>query len=210
MADVFSGLGTARSEFETIDFDSVEQILLDYGKAFQSMAAGQLRRANKVSSGALADSIAFTTKSTKNGYELNIEVLDYYKFVDQGVQGTGPGNKNSRSEYKYRNKMPPIKEIMKWITREALTARAEDQNRNLSGRQNRARAVGVAAKRIKPQTLAFLIARKIKRVGLPYTGFWERSFEKTFKDLDVKLAEATGLSIVTNFDNLIKEIKKKK
>ncbi len=88
MADALAGLGTSRSEFETIDFDSVEQILLDYGKAFQSMAAGQLRRANKVSTGALSDSIAFTTKRTKNGYELNIEVLDYYKFIDQGVKGT--------------------------------------------------------------------------------------------------------------------------
>jgi hypothetical protein len=210
MADALAGLGTSRSEFETIDFDSVEQILLDYGKAFQSMAAGQLRRANKVSSGALADSIAFTTKRTANGYELNIEVLDYYKFVDQGVRGTGPGNKNNKSPYKYSDKMPPISEIMKWIKREGLTAKAEDQKRNLSGRQKKARAVGAAAKRIKPQSLAFLIARKIKRRGLPYTGFWERSFEKTFQDLDVKLAEATGLSIVTNFENLIKEIKSKK
>lgn len=210
MADVLAGLGTSRSEFETIDFDSVEQILLDYGKAFQSMAAGQLRRANKVSSGALADSIAFTTKRTANGYELNIEVLDYYKFVDQGVRGTGPRNRNNKSPYKYSDKMPPISEIMKWIKREGLTAKAEDQKRKLSGRQKKARAVGSAAKKIKPQSLAFLIARKIKRRGLPYTGFWERSFEKTFQDLDVKLAEATGLSIVTNFENLIKEIKSKK
>lgn len=210
MADALAGTGTAGSEFETIDFDAIESILLDYGKAFQSMAAGQLRRANKVSTGALSDSIAFTTKRTKNGYELNIEVLDYYKFVDQGVRGTGPGNKNSRSKYKYDNKMPPIKAIMKWLKTEISVVQKEDQKYKLSNRQKKSRSVKAMSKEMKMRTLAFLIARKIKRRGLPYTGFWERSFEKTFQDLDVKLAEATGLSIVTNFDNLIKEIKSKK
>ena len=210
MADALAGLGTSRSEFETIDFDSVEQILLDYGKVFQSMAAGQLRRANKVSTGSLSDSIAFTTKRTKNGYELNIEVLDYYKFIDQGVKGTESDRRAPRSPYTYLDKMPPIKAIMKWMKTEISESKKEDQKYKLSKRQKKSKSVRAMSKEMKRRTLAFLIARKIKRVGLPYTGFWERSFEKTFQDLDVKLAEATGLSIVTNFDNLIKEIKSKK
>jgi hypothetical protein len=177
---------------------------------FQSMAAGQLRRANKVSTGALSDSIAFTTKRTKNGYELNIEVLDYYKFIDQGVKGTESDRRAPRSPYTYLDKMPPIKAIMKWLKTEISEAKKEDQKYKLSKRQKKSKSVRAMSKEMKRRTLAFLIARKIKRVGLPYTGFWERSFEKTFQDLDVKLAEATGLSIVTNFDNLIKEIKSKK
>lgn len=210
MADVLAGTGTARSEFDAIDFDAIESILLDYGKVFQSMAAGQLRRANKVSTGALSDSIAFTTKRTKNGYELNIEVLDYYKFIDQGVRGTESDKRAPRSPYTYRDKQPPAKAILKWIKKEAFTAQAEDQKTKLSKRQKKARSVKAMSKEMKAKTLAFIIARNIKRRGLPYTGFWERSFEKTFQDLDVKLAEATGLSIITNFDNLIKEIKSKK
>ena len=210
MADALAGTGTSRSEFGEIDFDVIENILLDYGKVFQSMAAGQLRRANKVSTGALSDSIAFTTKRTKNGYELNIEVLDYYKFIDQGVKGTESDKRAPSSPYKYRDKMPPIKAIMKWLKTEISEAKKEDQKYKLSKRQKKSRSVRAMSKEMKRRTLAFLIARKIKRVGLPYTGFWERSFEKTFQDLDVKLADATGLSIVTNFDNLIKEIKSKK
>ena len=210
MADALAGLGTSRSEFGEIDFDVIESILLDYGKVFKSMAAGQLRKANKISTGALSDSIAFTTKRTKNGYELNIEVLDYYKFIDQGVKGSESDRRAPSSPYKYRDKMPPIKAIMKWLKTESSVAQNEDQKYRLSKRQKKARSVKAMSKEMKRRTLAFLIARKIKRFGLPYTGFWERSFEKTFQDLDVKLAEATGLNIVTNFDNLIKEIKSKK
>lgn len=210
MADALAGLGTSKSDFEPLDFDIIEEILLEYGKAFQSMAAGQLRRANKVSSGALSDSIAFVTKRTNDGYELWIEVLDYYKFIDKGVRGTGPGNKNNKSPYKYTDKTPPIKAIMKWIKTERLSAKFEDQRRKLSKRQKKARSVMAMSKEMRMRSLAFLISRKIKRVGLPYTGFWERSFEKTFQDLDVKLAEATGMNIRTNFDNLVKEIKSKK
>jgi hypothetical protein len=210
MADPLQGTGTERSFFGKIDFDAIENILLEYGKQFQSMAQGQLRKANKVSSGALADSIKYVVKRTKNGYELSIEVLDYYKFIDQGVQGTGPGSRNTNSPYKYKDKMPPIKAIMKWLKTEILSAKQEDQKYKLSKRQKKSRSVKAMSMETKRRTLAFLIARKIKRRGLPYTGFWGRSFEQTFQDLDVRLAEAAGINIRSNFENLVKEIKSKR
>jgi hypothetical protein len=208
MADALSGLGESKSSFEPLDLSAVEEVLFDYAKEFQKMASRQLRRANKISSGKLEDSISFEITETNNGFELALKVLDYYKFVDQGVRGAGANSKNNTSPYKYRDKMPPIKEILKWIKQKgSLKASAEDQKRGLSKAQKSSRALKAAAKKIKPKTLAFLIARKIQQRGLPYTGFWERSFEKTFKGLDVKLAEVTGLNIRTNFDQLIKEIK---
>jgi hypothetical protein len=208
MADVFAGLGESKSSFDPLDLTAVEEVLFDYAKEFQKMASRQLRRANKISSGKLEDSISFEVTETDAGFELALKVLDYYKFVDQGVRGAGANSKNNTSPYKYRDKMPPIKEILKWIKQKgSLKASAEDQKRGLSKAQKSSRALKAAAKKIKPKTLAFLIARKIQQRGLPYTGFWERSFEKTFKGLDVKLAEVTGLNIRTNFDQLIKEIK---
>jgi hypothetical protein len=208
MADVFAGLGESKSSFDPLDLSAVEEVLFDYAKQFQKMASRQLRRANKISTGKLEDSISFEITETNNGFELALKVLDYYKFVDQGVRGAGANSKNNTSPYKYRDKMPPIKEILKWIKQKgSLKASAEDQKRGLSKAQKSSRALKAAAKKIKPKTLAFLIARKIQQRGLPYTGFWERSFEKTFKGLDVKLAEVTGLNIRTNFDQLIKEIK---
>jgi hypothetical protein len=208
MADVFAGLGESKSSFEPLDLTAVEEVLFDYAKEFQKMASRQLRRANKISSGKLEDSISFEVTETDAGFELALKVLDYYKFVDQGVRGAGANSKNNTSPYKYRDKMPPIKEILKWVKQKgSLKASAEDQKRGLSKAQKSSRALKAAAKKIKPKTLAFLIARKIQQRGLPYTGFWERSFEKTFKGLDVKLAQVTGLNIRTNFDQLIKEIK---
>jgi len=208
MADALSGLGETKSGFEPLDLSAIEKVLFEYAAEFQKMASRQLRRANKISTGKLEDSITFEVTDTGEGYELALKVLDYYKFVDQGVRGAGANSKNNTSPYKYRDKMPPIKEILKWIKKKgSLKASAEDQKRGLSKAQKSSRALRAAAKRLKPKTLAFLIARKIQQRGLPYTGFWERSFEKTFKGLDVKLAEVTGLNIRTNFDELIKEIK---
>jgi hypothetical protein len=208
MADALAGLGESSSSFEPLDLSAVEEVLFDYAKQFQKMASAQLRRANKISTGKLEDSISFEVTDTGQGYELALKVLDYYKFVDKGVRGAGPNSKNKTSPYKYRDKMPPIKEILKWISQKgSLKASAEDQKKGLSKAQKSSRALRAAAKKLKPKTLAFLIARKIQQRGLPYTGFWERSFEQTFKGLDVKLAEVTGLNIRTNFDQLIKEIK---
>jgi hypothetical protein len=208
MADALSGLGETKSGFEPLDLSAIEKVLFEYAEEFQKMASRQLRRANKISTGKLEDSISFEVTETDEGFELALKVLDYYKFVDQGVRGAGANSKNNTSPYKYRDKMPPIKEILKWIKQKgSLKASAEDQKRGLSKAQKSSRALRATAKKLKPKTLAFLIARKIQQRGLPYTGFWERSFEKTFKGLDVKLAEVTGLNIRTNFDELIKEIK---
>jgi hypothetical protein len=208
MADALSGLGETKSGFEPLDLSDIEKVLFEYAAEFQKMASRQLRRANKISTGKLEDSISFEVTETDGGFELALKVLDYYKFVDQGVRGAGANSKNNTSPYKYRDKMPPIKEILKWIKQKgSLKASAEDQKRGLSKAQKSSRALRATAKKLKPKTLAFLIARKIQQRGLPYTGFWERSFEKTFKGLDVKLAEVTGLNIRTNFDELIKEIK---
>ena len=208
MADALSGVGETKSGFEPLDLSAIEKVLFEYAAEFQKMASRQLRRANKISTGKLEDSISFEVTETDAGFELALKVLDYYKFVDQGVRGAGSNSKNKTSPYKYRDKMPPIKEILKWIKQKgSLKASAEDQKRGLSKAQKSSRALRAAAKKLKPKTLAFLIARKIQQRGLPYTGFWERSFEKTFKGLDVKLAEVTGLNIRTNFDELIKEIK---
>jgi hypothetical protein len=208
MADALSGVGETKSGFEPLDLSDIEKVLFEYAAEFQKMASRQLRRANKISTGKLEDSITFEVTDTGEGYELALKVLDYYKFVDQGVQGSGANSKNKTSPYKYRDKMPPIKEILKWIKQKgSLKASAEDQKRGLSKAQKSSRALRATAKKLKPKTLAFLIARKIQQRGLPYTGFWERSFEQTFKGLDVKLAQVTGLNIRTNFDKLIKEIK---
>jgi len=208
MADALAGLGETKSGFEPLDLSDIEKVLFEYAAEFQKMASRQLRRANKISTGKLEDSISFEVTETDAGFELALKVLDYYKFVDQGVRGAGANSKNNTSPYKYRDKMPPIKEILKWIKQKgSLKSSAEDQKRGLSKAQKSSRALRAAAKKLKPKTLAFLIARKIQQRGLPYTGFWERSFEQTFKGLDVKLAEVTGLNIRTNFDELIKEIK---
>lgn len=186
------------------------QLISQYVEAFEKMVAGQLRRANKVNTGSLSDSLRVETTETANGIIFEIFVNYYYKYIDKGVQGTGPGNKNTTSPHKYTDKMPPVIDILKWLRKNINAVRNEDQQRKLSKLQKKRRSVSAMAKEMQPRTLAFLIARKIKRQGLPYTGFWERSVNEVFKDFDIKMSQALGIDIRVNLENMVKEIKKKK
>jgi len=186
------------------------QLVAEYVEAFERRVDNELKRANKINTGSLASSIRYETSETANGIIISVFVNDYYKFIDKGVQGTGPGSKNTTSPYKYKDKAPPVVEILKWLRRNVNAGRNEDQQRKLSKLQKKRRSIKAATERIQPRTLAFLISRKIKRVGLPYTGFWERSINETFKDFDVKMSQALGIDIRVNLENMVKEIKTKR
>jgi hypothetical protein len=189
------------------ELSDMEKLLSEYITKFLNTAADNLNKTQSVTTGNLLDSLNFEIVSDRNGYTINFTALDYYKFVDKGVQGTGPGSKNITSPYKYKDKAPPVVEILKWLRRNVNAGRNEDQQRKLSKLQKKRRSIKAATERIRPRTLAFLISRKIKRVGLPYTGFWSDAFNDTFKDFGVKMSEALGKTITVNLQQMAKDIK---
>jgi hypothetical protein len=191
------------------ELSDMEKLLAGYIERFLNKAADNLNKTNSVTTGNLLDSLDFNIESNRNGYTINFTALDYYKFVDKGVRGAGRSAKNSTSPYKFKYITPSkshVTAIEKWIIRNRLTATARDVNKY--GRTGRER------KAIDPtkgrQTLAYIIARSIKRDGLYETGFWSDAFEETFRDFGVKMSEALGKTITVNLQQMAAEVQSKK
>jgi hypothetical protein len=198
------------------ELSEMEKILAEYIEKFLNKAAGNLNKTQSVTTGKLLDSLDFNIVSDRDGYTINFTALDYFKFVDKGVRGAGSSLKNSTSPYKFKylmgqgkgksgKKSTLITAIEKWIIRNRLTATAKDVNKyGRTGRERKAIEATMGRK-----TLAFLIARSIKRDGLYETGFWSDAFEETFRDFGVKMSEALGKTITVNLQQMAEDIKGK-
>jgi hypothetical protein len=202
----FTGTGMSKGVFvPKEDMPLALQLVAEYVAAFEKQVADELDRVGRVDTGNLASSIRYETTETANGLIIEVYVNDYYKFVDKGVRGVGRGNINTTSPYKFRFLNPSKSHqnaIRKWLKRNDVKSSATDVKKY--------GAVGREQRQPTDTTLAFLVARKIKRVGLPYTGFWEKSIEAVFKDFDIKMSQALGIDVRVNLENMVKEIKTKK
>jgi hypothetical protein len=80
--------------------------------------------------------------------------------------------------------------IQKWVKRNGLAQRREDQKYNLSGLQKKRKSVSELN---TGRTTAYLIARKIKQRGLPKTGFFDNAIDEVFNEqFYAKMAKAVG------------------
>lgn len=202
----YESLGVAKSVFVPKKTMPVAlQLVSEYVEAFEKMTADKLKALDRVDTGNLASSIKFETTETKDGLIIEVFVNDYYKFVDRGVRGIGRNNINTTSPYRFRYANPSkshVQAIRGWISRNRDKVKARDvQKYGAIGREKR-----------QPQdiTVAWLVARNIKRRGLRQTGFWTDSINEVFKDFDIKMSQALGVDIVVNLENMVKEIKTKK
>lgn len=190
------------------ELSDIEKLLAGYIEKFLNTAADNLNKTQSVTTGNLLDSLDFEIISDRNGYTINFTALDYYKFVDKGVRGAGRSLKNSTSPYKFKYITPSkshITAIEKWIIRNRLTATARDVNKyGKTGRERKAIDPNKGRK-----TLAFIIAKSIKRDGLYETGFWSDAFEDTFRDFGIKMSEALGKTITVNLQQMAEDIKGK-
>jgi hypothetical protein len=85
---------------------------------------------------------------------------------------------------------PMVTAIQKWVKRNALAERREDQKYNLSGLQKKRKSVSQLN---TGRTTAYLIARKIKQRGLPKTGFFDNAIDQVFNEqFYSKMAKAVG------------------
>ena len=191
------------------ELSEMEKLLAGYIERFLNKAADNLNKTQSVTTGNLLDSLDFNIESTRSGYIINFTALDYYKFVDKGVRGAGSSRKNSTSPYKFKFITPSkshVTAIEKWIIRNRLTATAKDVNKY--GRTGRERKAIDPTKGRK--TLAFIIAKSIKRDGLYETGFWSDAFTDTFKDFGAQMSAALGKTITVNLQQMAAEVQSKK
>jgi len=182
----------------------VEKTMIAYAARFIIQVQKNLQSDNKVDTGTLERDIqeGSLIRQGKNysidvGYPASSAGAKYYDFVNKGVKGFKSGQPNSpyrfRSAYPSMNG-PMVNAIQKWVKRNALSSRREDQRFNLSGLQKKRKSV---AQLNTGRTTAYLIARKIKQRGLPKTGFFDSAVDEVFnQQFYDKMGKAIGADLI--------------
>jgi hypothetical protein len=168
---------------------NVTKELSRFAKYVVSQSRANLTRSKKNASKQLYNSIEYKLKESKNSFQLEFLMEDYGIFQDKGVSGV---KKKYNTPYSYKDKMPPVKSLDKWIVK-----------RNLKGVR------GKDGKFISRKSLQYMIARSIYNNGIKPSLFFTKPFEKAFKNLDEDLVNAFRLDMeklltTTTKDNLKK------
>jgi hypothetical protein len=177
-------LGQVAGEFVLKVIENINRLgLTDRGSLTDDLSQGDIE---KLGNGGY---------SVEIGYAPDTAAAKYADFVDKGVKSVKSSAKAPNSPYSYRKlSVPPVmlNAIRGWADRQGLSARAEDQTRDLSALQVKRGGIP----RDPKTTLAYLIARNIKRTGLPTTRYFSGEIDNYFgKAFAQAVAKAIGQDI---------------
>jgi hypothetical protein len=166
-----------------VNTENLQRYLDSFGKQVVKDANGIL--SSQKGSTALSKSIRFEVEKDSQGFTTKFYMLDYGTFVDKGVSG----NKIKRgyintegfaasSPYSYKSKQPPANILAKWVAKKGLKGRDKKTGRYISN-----------------MSLAFLIARKIKRDGIQGISFFQKPLGIRYGELKNELLNVLKLDI---------------
>jgi hypothetical protein len=166
-----------------VDTENLQRYLDSFGKQVVKDANGIL--SSQKGSTALSKSIRFEVEKDSQGFTTKFYMLDYGTFVDKGVSG----NKIKRgyintegfaasTPYSYKSKQPPANILAKWVAKKGLKGRDKKTGRYISN-----------------MSLAFLIARKIKRDGIQGISFFQKPLGIRYGELKTELLNVLKLDI---------------
>jgi hypothetical protein len=163
-------------------------------------AQDNLNKSDRNATGRLSESIKVKTPQINGSkVQIDIEALFYYQFVDKGVKGTRGGN----GEYSFKNENVGTKfkdEIRKWVIREGIKARSI-KNEKLSAKTSRVISKREKKRKSITQTsdsVAYAIARSIKRKGLKKTNFMTKAINEVKKLAREELAKGLKVDILAS------------
>ena len=163
--------------------ENLQRYLDSFGKQVVKDANGIL--SSQKGNTALSKSIRFEVEKDSQGFTTKFYMLDYGTFVDKGVSG----NKIKRgyintegfaasTPYSYKSKQPPANILAKWVAKKGLKGRDKKTGRFISN-----------------MSLAFLIARKIKRDGIQGISFFQKPLGIRYGELKTELLNVLKLDI---------------
>jgi hypothetical protein len=117
-------LGLSDSEISQIGVENtILGVLQDFGNKLQKELRDNLdSKINTQTAQLLRQSIVFDITVLGSGYQFELLMNDYWKFVDKGVQGAGGVMKNGTawvvknlsSPYRFSQKKPPLSALAMW------------------------------------------------------------------------------------------------
>ncbi len=178
-----------------------ERTILAYATEFIKKVRENLDALNKIDTGGLDRDIQkgelikqSGTYTIEIGYPKTSKAAGYYDYVNKGVKGKDSQLPNS--PYKFQTRTPSLKgpmvlAIQKWMKRNGILGRK--QQYSVTALEKKRKSISELD---SSRTGAWLIARKIKRQGLPKTGFFDNAVEQYFgTDFGASIAKSVGSDI---------------
>ncbi len=191
-------LGDNKADFDKpMTLDDVAGTLAEIAYEFTVRARANLETANRISSGALADSMVISeVQLLGKTYQVEISLAFYYDFVNQGVKGW-QNEKGGNSPYQFKSHGPSknmVAAIRKWVIKEGLKGKGLENRRRVGLRDRKRYSI-----RDTSNAAAFGIAAGIKKKGLRPTYFWTR----TVKEMDKIVRERLEAALVIDITNAL-------
>jgi len=134
-----------------------EEALNKYAKYVIQQARSNLTKGKQNSSKELYNSLTYKIQKKS----VLFDMLQYGAFQDEGVKGTKSNYiVNKKTDYSYKDKMPPAKPFEKWIKQKGIQGRDKKTGRFISR-----------------QSLSYILARSIYNKGIRATMFFTKPFE---------------------------------
>ena len=166
---------------------NLENYLDSFGRYIVQQSRSNLTKAKKNVNKDLYNSIKFKVEREGDSISVNFYMLDYGTYVDKGVSGNkitrsfkNYNNKAMKSPFKYTTKQPPAGVLAKWISKRRIKGRDQKTGRYISN-----------------MSLAFIMARKIKRDGIQGISFFQRPLFLGLKKFGTEFLQAIQEDIIT-------------
>jgi hypothetical protein len=192
-------------QYNELDGQPFEVALYNVAAAFIDAAATNLNNADRVSTGELLNSIKPSEiKVFGKTMQIDISVLDYYKFIDKGVKGWQSGTP-SDSPYSYKQPQKGgsgkknsamVTAIRKWLIKEGLASRTlsrKSASHAISPRESRRQKITDTS-----TSQAIAISGIIRRQGLKKTNFWTDAEATATKAAEAEFGQALEISIINS------------
>lgn len=169
---------------ELKQYPVLKKMIMLASEAFIDKAIEELNRLGKVNTGGLVDDISSTdVLENASGYEVELGYdagspsAKYYDYVNKGVKGVGKGGK---SPYGFKTITPSkkmVSAIQLWMNQRGIKGRNEDMRYGLTADQRKNKSLSQLN---RTKSLAYVVARSIKKKGIPYSGFFDKAVESQF------------------------------
>lgn len=175
-------LGAQREDINKLPL--LERLLIQSAANFIIKVKENIEAQGISDTGALSDDIS-TGELTKQGgiysisvgYPANSKAAKYYDFVNKGVKGVKSGTPNSPYSFKTLGVSTSMRNnILSWIKRNNVKGDVAI-TKGQAKRQSLSKMVSQATKQ---KSLAYVVARSIKKKGLRKTGFFDNAVETIF------------------------------
>lgn len=212
--------GRSRKSFESIVLnpENIQDVLVGIRNETIAELHASLKKVDRVSLGGLFQSIRVDLPNNDSVISFELYMEDYWKFVDEGVDGTV---RKFGSQFKFKKK-----NINQRAALDFIAARGISQWKDKSGKvifDVKAKAVrtksikgfGVAStKQLKKsrtedrlKTLAFLVGRSISRRGVKPTNFYSDVITKEWKaDFTKRVSVALKQDVTIVFKDIIETV----